>query len=68
MKQKESGQTVTRKKYDALLFDLNGVLTDTDIAPALDPASSEFFDSSKGKYVFKKSDNGERPSEQMVEF
>jgi len=40
----------------------------TDIGLALDPASSEFFDSSKGKYVFKKSDKGERRSEQMVEF
>jgi len=33
---------------------------------ALDPASSEFFDS--GKYVFKKSDKSQRTSEQMVEF
>ncbi len=40
----------------------------TDIDLALDPASSEFFDSSKGKYVFKKSDKSERQSEQMVEF
>ncbi len=39
-----------------------------DIGLALDPASSEFFDSSKGKYVFKKSDKSERQSEQMVEF
>jgi enolase len=34
----------------------------------LDPASSEFFDSEKGKYIFKKSDKSERTSEQMVEF
>ncbi len=40
----------------------------TDIGLALDPASSEFFDSSKGKYIFKKSDKSERQSEQMVEF
>ena len=39
-----------------------------DIGLALDPAASEFFDSSKGKYVFKKSDKSERSSEQMVEF
>jgi len=38
------------------------------IAIALDPASSEFYDKSKGKYVFKKSDKSERSSEQMVEF
>ena len=40
----------------------------TDIGLALDPAASEFYDSSKGKYVFKKSDKSERSSEQMVEF
>jgi enolase len=40
----------------------------TDIALALDPASSEFFDSNKGRYIFKKSDKSERQSEQMVEF
>ena len=34
----------------------------------LDPAASEFFDSDKNKYVFKKSDKSERTSEQMVEF
>src|SRR6201999_2036480 len=38
------------------------------IAIALDPASSEFFDKSKKKYVFKKSDKSEKTSEQMVEF
>ena len=40
----------------------------TDIGLALDPAASEFFDSNKGKYVFKKSDKSERSSEQMIEF
>jgi enolase len=40
----------------------------TDIGLALDPASSEFFDSTKGKYIFKKSDKSERQSDQMVEF
>jgi enolase len=39
-----------------------------DIGLALDPAASEFFDSEKGKYIFKKSDKSERTSEQMVEF
>jgi enolase len=32
----------------------------------LDPASSEFF--KDGRYIFKKSDNSQRTSEQMVEF
>jgi enolase 1/2/3 len=40
----------------------------TDIGLALDPASSEFFDSTKGRYIFKKSDKSERQSDQMVEF
>ncbi|HOL72678.1 MAG TPA: phosphopyruvate hydratase [Bryobacteraceae bacterium] len=34
----------------------------------LDPASSEFYDAEKRKYVFKKSDKSERTAEQMVEF
>ncbi len=38
------------------------------IAVALDPAASEFYDSAKKKYVFKKSDKSEHSSEQMVEF
>jgi enolase len=38
------------------------------IAIALDPASSEFFDKDKKKYVFKKSDKSEKTSEQMVDF
>ena len=37
-----------------------------NIGICLDPAASEFF--KDGKYVFKKSDNSERTSEQMVEF
>lgn len=38
------------------------------IALALDPASSEFYDKDKRKYVFKKSDKSEKTSAQMVEF
>jgi enolase len=38
------------------------------IAIALDPASSEFYDKDKKKYVFKKSDKSEKTSDQMVEF
>jgi len=40
----------------------------SQIAIALDPASSEFFDRTSGKYVFKKSDKSARTSEQMVAF
>jgi len=38
------------------------------IAIALDPAASEFYDTASKKYVFKKSDQSQRTSEQMVEF
>ena len=38
------------------------------IAIALDPATSEFYDKDKKKYVFKKSDKSEKTSEQLVEF
>ena len=38
------------------------------IAIALDPASSEFYDKEKNKYVFKKSDKRELSSEEMVAF
>ncbi len=38
------------------------------IAVALDPAASEFYDSAKKKYVFKKSDKSTHTSEQMVKF
>src|ERR1700678_1555676 len=38
------------------------------IAIALDPASSEFYDKEKKRYVFKKSDKSEKTSEEMVAF
>jgi enolase len=38
------------------------------IAIAVDPAASEFYDSTRGKYIFKKSDNSARDSAQMVAF
>ncbi|HXU21922.1 MAG TPA: phosphopyruvate hydratase [Verrucomicrobiae bacterium] len=38
------------------------------IAIALDPAASEFYDRASKKYIFKKSDKSARTSAQMVEF
>src|SRR5581483_3383773 len=38
------------------------------IALALDPATSEFYDKDKNRYVFKKSDKSEKTSAQMVDF
>lgn len=38
------------------------------VAIALDPASSEFYEPSKNKYVFKKSDKSEKTSDEMVKF
>ena len=45
-----------------------GYAAGKQIAIALDPAASEFYDGDKKKYVFKKSDKSEKTSEQMVEF
>lgn len=39
-----------------------------DIMIAMDPASSEFYDKNKKKYVFKKSDKRELSSSEMVDF
>src|ERR1700728_1541785 len=49
-------------------IELAGYKPGEDVAIALDPASSEFFDTDKNKYVFKKSDKSEKTSEQMVGF
>jgi enolase len=38
------------------------------VALALDPAASEFYDSSARRYVFKKSDQSEHTSDQMIDF
>ncbi|WP_456297994.1 phosphopyruvate hydratase [Granulicella tundricola] len=45
-----------------------GLTPGEDIAIALDPASSEFYNKETGKYVFKKSDKSERDSHQMADF
>jgi enolase len=45
-----------------------GYTAGKQIAIALDPAASEFYDKAVGKYFFRKSDKSERTSEQMVEF
>jgi enolase len=38
------------------------------VAVALDPAASEFYDKASGKYVFKKSDKSARTPQRMAEF
>src|SRR5882757_4290197 len=43
-----------------------GYRAGTDVALALDPASSEFFDN--GRYVFARSDKSARSAEEMVEY
>jgi enolase len=45
-----------------------GYKPEDDVAIALDPASSEFFDSEKGKYVFRWSGGDELSSTEMVDF
>src|SRR6201992_3507337 len=49
-------------------IELAGYKAGEDICIALDPASSEFYDKAKGKYVFKKSDKSEKTSEEMTRF
>jgi enolase len=39
-----------------------------DVAIALDPAASEFFDKQNNKYVFKKSDKSVKSSQDMIRF
>ena len=47
---------------------LAGYKPGEDIAIALDPAASEFFNKQTSKYVFKKSDKSEKTSDQMTDF
>ena len=49
-------------------IELAGFKVGDEIAIALDPAASSFFDKSKGKYVFTKSDKSEKTSEQMASY
>jgi enolase len=49
-------------------IELAGYKPGGQIAIALDPASSEFYNKETGKYVFKKSDKRELSSEEMVSF
>jgi enolase len=49
-------------------IELAGYKAGDEIAIALDPAASEFFDRKKGVYVFKKSDKSELTSEQMASY
>ena len=49
-------------------IDLAGYSAGEQIAIALDPASSEFYNKETGKYVFKKSDKRELTSEQMAAY
>ncbi|MFB3812757.1 MAG: phosphopyruvate hydratase [Terriglobales bacterium] len=39
-----------------------------EIAVAIDPAASEFFDPDQGRYIFKKSDRSAKSSEEMARF
>jgi enolase len=49
-------------------IELAGYKAGEDVAIALDPAASEFYDKESGKYVFKKSDKSEKSSEEMARF
>jgi len=49
-------------------IELAGYKAGEQIAIALDPASSEFYDKAGGRYVFKKSDKSEKTSDQMADY
>jgi enolase len=49
-------------------IELAGYKPGEEIAIALDPASSEFYDKDSGRYVFKKSDRREMTSEEMARY
>ncbi|HEV2576263.1 MAG TPA: phosphopyruvate hydratase [Acidobacteriaceae bacterium] len=49
-------------------IELAGYKAGDQIAIALDPASSEFYDKAAGRYVFKKSDKSEKTSDQMADY
>jgi len=49
-------------------IELAGYKAGEEIAIALDPAASEFYDKKSAKYVFKKSDKSEKTSEQMASY
>lgn len=52
----------------AVAVDKAGYSLGSQIAIALDVASSEFYDADKNKYVFKKSDGSERSAEELVDY
>jgi enolase len=49
-------------------IDLAGYKPGEDVAIALDPAASEFYDKERGVYVFKKSDKSEYSSEELSRY
>jgi enolase len=49
-------------------IELAGFTAGEEIAIALDPAASEFYNKETGKYVFKKSDKSEKTSAEMAAF
>lgn len=49
-------------------IELAGYKAGEQIAIALDPASSEFYDKAANRYIFKKSDKSEKTSDQMADY
>jgi enolase len=70
----EGGFAPTLKSADDALeviaqaIEKAGYKIGTDIAIALDVASSEFFDKESGLYVFKKSDGSKRTASELVDY
>ena len=55
-------------KVIMLAIEKAGYKPGEDVCIAMDPASSEFYDKDKKKYIFKKSDKRELSSAEMVDF
>jgi enolase len=49
-------------------IDLAGYKPGEEVALAIDPAASEFYDKERERYVFKKGDKSEKTSEEMIRF
>jgi len=61
-------EAVGKSGYKIGSSTVSGGLGDGHVMIALDPASSEFYDTEKGKYIFKKSSGQELSSEEMASY
>ena len=65
---RRSSQNVEAIEVILEAIEAAGYKAGEDIALALDPAASEFFNKETGRYIFKKSDKTEKSSEEMARY